>query len=292
MVESRQSGDPPLVDVTYAPQRGHRGLPVEVIDRSSILARDAPRTSNHRQRVGFHLLMVCTAGRGTHVVDFEAIDMSPGACLRVHPGQVQRFVPVPVFDAHVVVWPTDTHPADPTAPPWYPGCGAATSWHLAGEVRSTILSGIEELRVEQGRFDGGARRRALMTSLLHTLLLRLAIEVPDTTPDTGQLPEAYLRLRRRIEQRLHERPSVTQLAQDLGYSARTLDRACRQATGRTAKQVLDERVGLEIRRLLTHTDRPVSQIAVDLGFDDPSNFSKFVRRQLGALPTQVRDRGE
>lgn len=87
-------------------------------------------------------------------------------------------------------------------------------------------------------------------------------------------------------------PSVTELAHDLGYSTRTLDRACRQATGRTARQVLDERVGLEIRRLLTHTDRPVSQIAGDLGFDDSSNFSKFVRRQLGALPTQVRDRGE
>ena len=78
------------------------------------------------------------------------------------------------------------------------------------------------------------------------------------------------------------------MAEDLGYSTRTLDRACQRATGRTAKQVVDERISLEVRRLLTHTDLPVARIATDLGFDDASNFTKFVKRQLGLPPSEVR----
>lgn len=44
----------------------------------------------------------------------------------------------------------------------------------------------------------------------------------------------------------YQRPNMIELAQELGYSSRTIDRACRQVTGRTAKQVLDERVAFEV----------------------------------------------
>ena len=97
-------------------------------------------------------------------------------------------------------------------------------------------------------------------------------------------------LRQLLEERLTSHPSVVSLAAELGYSTRTLDRACQAAAGRTAKQLLDERISLEVRRLLTHTTRPISQIGAELGFDDPSNFSKFVRRQLGSSPRDVRQR--
>jgi len=233
--------------------------------------------------------MVCVEGHGSHVVDFDQVELSPGTCLRIHPGQVQRFVPDPVFDAHMVVWPDDAAPADPVAPAWYPGSDVATSWHLEGESFTQVLHSIDDLRDEQGRFDGSPQMIALLQSLLRTLVLRLAVHAPVSDPETGRLPDLYVDLRQLIEQRLYQRPTVVELAHDLGYSTRTVDRACQEATGQTAKQVLDERTTLEIRRLLTHTDRPLVNIAADFSFQDPSNFSKFVRRHLGDLPTMIRD---
>lgn len=153
-----------------------------------------------------------------------------------------------------------------------------------------ILSSVEEFRYEQDRFDGSPRRVALLQALLSTLLLRIATEIPESTPDAGRLPQPYLDFRTFIERRLHERPAVVDIARELGYSSRTLDRACQQVTGKTAKQVADERVALEIRRLLTHTHESISRIGADFGFFDPSNFSKFVRRHLGGLPGEIRER--
>lgn len=293
MVETRHHADPEadVVEIGYAPPRRHRSLPVEVIDRSSILARlSGVELAERRERVGFHLLIVCTSGHGSHIVDFQSVKVSAGTCLRVYPGQVQQYVPDPAFEAHTVVWPTTAHPVDPQAPPWFPGCGAETCWRPDDELFGRILRSVEEMRYEQDRFDGSPRKVGLLHALMSTLLLRIATEIPESAPDAGRLPQPYLDFRASIEKRLHERPAVSDVARNLGYSSRTLDRACQQVSGKTAKQVRDERVALEIRRLLTHTDQSIARIGVDFGFFDPSNFSKFVKRHLGGLPGEIRER--
>lgn len=288
MVESRHLADQAPLEVGYAPQQRHRSLPVEVVDRQELLARIAGRELASRQRTGFHQLIVCTGGHGTHHVDFEPIELAAGSLLRIHPGQVQRFEPDSVLEAHMVIWPIESHHADPLAPTWYPGSDVPTRWHLDDELFAKVLGWVDELRDEQAHFDGGQRRIGLMQALLCSLLLRLAIEVPESAPSASRLPTPYLAFRELIEQRIYERPTVVELAHQLGYSSRTLDRACREGSGQTAKQVLDGRVALEVRRLLTHTDRPVASIGVDFGFNDPSNFSKFVKRHLGRLPGELR----
>ena len=104
------------------------------------------------------------------------------------------------------------------------------------------------------------------------------------------MPQTYLRYREYIEQHFHHRPTVGSCAKELGYSTRTLDRACQVAVGRSAKTVLDERVAIEIKRLLTLTDAPINRIAAAFEFDDPSSFAKYVHRHLGDSPTQIRSK--
>lgn len=50
------------------------------------------------------------------------------------------------------------------------------------------------------------------------------------------------------------------------------------------------RIALEAKRLLVHTSLTVALIADELGFDDPSNFVKFFRREVGCAPIEVRAR--
>lgn len=286
MVISRHQQDQAPVEVEFAPHGAHRLLPLEVLLRSELLQRTSELA--HRQRVGFHQLIVCTEGQGTHWVDFEPHPISPGTVLRTHPGQVQSFVTEPSFEAQMVIWPFESHPATPGGSLWYPGGTIPTRWHLDNATLLKVLGWIDELRLEQQRFVGSAAHTRLMAVLLHALLIRLAIEIPDSEPDVSHLPRPYLAFRGLVEQRLHDRPSVAIIAHDLGYSTRTLDRACDLAAGRTAKQLLDERIALEIRRLLTHTTRPIASIGFEFGFKDPSNFSKFVKANLGAPPGQIR----
>ena len=49
----------------------------------------------------------------------------------------------------------------------------------------------------------------------------------------------------------------------------------------SAKEFIDARVVLEAKRRLVHELTPVTLIARDLGFDDPSNFSKYFSQRVG-----------
>ena len=78
------------------------------------------------------------------------------------------------------------------------------------------------------------------------------------------------------------------VAARLGYSPRTLTRACLAATGRSAKQVIDDRVTLEAMRLLAVTDDPIADIGRRLGFPEPTNFGRFFARETGQSPGNFR----
>jgi AraC-like DNA-binding protein len=54
----------------------------------------------------------------------------------------------------------------------------------------------------------------------------------------------------------------------LTYSPRTLSRATHETAGRSAKQFIDDRVVLEVKRLLAHTDMTATECARRTGFDD------------------------
>ena len=59
-------------------------------------------------------------------------------------------------------------------------------------------------------------------------------------------------------------------------------------TGRTAKQVVDDRVALEARRLLACTAMSVAEVGRYLGFPEPTNFGRFFHREVGMSPGQFR----
>ena len=107
------------------------------------------------------------------------------------------------------------------------------------------------------------------------------------TVDT-RLPEVYVAFRNAIETDLTHRHDVVDYAHHLGYFARTITRACQQATGQTAKRVLTDRLVLEAKRLLVHTDNTAATISRQLGFSEPTNFAKFFTRNTNNSPTTFR----
>lgn len=288
MIRYRQHSLDPPVPVDFKPNAPHTDVPYEVLDRSLVLAKKSASDYQLRQRPDFHQLLVCTNGEGTHIVDFESVNLRRGTLLRIHPGQVQSFVPDQQLDATMLIWPAGTQGGSLEATPWYPGSNAPTNWNLDDELLTRAKRWLEELREEQAKFDGTPARTDLLRTLMHSFLLRLATELPPSEPTPSQLPKPYIDLCIAVEAELYNRPAVSTLATQIGYSTRTLDRACDFAVGKTAKRVLDERIALEVRRLLTHTDRSVASIGLEFGFADASNFSKFVKRHLGELPTSLR----
>jgi len=68
-----------------------------------------------------------------------------------------------------------------------------------------------------------------------------------------------------------------------------LTSATASTVGTSAKGFIDERVMLEAKRRLAHSDEPAVRIAAHLGFSSATNFSKYFQSLAGQSPIQFRN---
>jgi AraC-like DNA-binding protein len=82
-------------------------------------------------------------------------------------------------------------------------------------------------------------------------------------------------------------PALERLAQELDLSPRTLIRRLK-AKGYRYRDLVDELRAERASWRLIHTDTPIEEIAVALGYADPSNFSRTFQRWRGQRPSEYR----
>lgn len=274
-----QIGQDPIRPVDFDSQL-HPDLPVEVIDRHQLLGRVDRTYFAAPQRPSFYVFVLMRSSSGSHTVDFTEIAARPGRLIQIRPGQVQVWNVQDDFSATVVV----SQPVTSFASAWFPGNSPYCD--LDPSSATTAESLIDVLRHQQSRFNGDRATARLMNAVFQAL-----VALFDQAQGDGydpNLSEVYVAYRTAIETDLTHRHDVIDYARSLGYSARTITRACERATGQTAKQILTDRLVLEAKRMLAHTDAPAASISTQLGFSEPTNFTKFFQRNAGLTPSAFR----
>ena len=77
-------------------------------------------------------------------------------------------------------------------------------------------------------------------------------------------------------------------ARELGITTTHLNNLCREVTKKSALEIVHERIMLEAKRRLIYATVSVSEMAYDLGFNDPGYFSRFFKRNAGISPYAYR----
>ena len=263
----------------------------EIIDLATLheRRRRRGRRPDLVHRVDFHTLTLITEGSGEHAIDFVTYPCRPGTLLWVRPGQVQSYVrPGTANGTHLLftpAFPPHSSSADRLVNEWY----GSACWQLGTRPAYAVLSTLlGQLRAEYDRPEQTVSAEILQL-LLATVLLQIdRLPHPEGSGDPHAGGEVYTRFRAELERSYATTRRAADYAHSLGYTVKTLTRACMAATGQPVKHVIDGRVALEGRRLLAHTDEPVATIARRLGFPEPTNFGKFFARHTGVTPGAFR----
>ncbi|MBF6213106.1 helix-turn-helix transcriptional regulator [Nocardia puris] len=287
MADTRKARPPGVIDVGFAAPPG-RPRGVEVITLRELRERAHPRQLSAPQRLSFHLLVAVSEGAVAHVVDFETHRLVPGTWLWVRPEQVHQWGDVSAAEGVAVLFePEFPDPATVSAAELDDRFAAALFRPEPAEhtLLRTTAPLLASSAAAPGPLPGDAHAMALR-GLLAALLLRLRFAAP--TRAEGEPNDTFRRFRDAVEAGFRHSHRVADYAHRLGYSPRTLSRATAAATGVSAKEFIDRRVLLEAKRVLAHTDRTSAQVATALGFDSPTNFTKFFRHRTGRTPIAFR----
>jgi AraC family transcriptional activator of pobA len=129
--------------------------------------------------------------------------------------------------------------------------------------------------------------------LARAIVWRLAQARADSGRAEGTRGRRYQALFSRflllVEEHFLDRWPLERYARALGLSCQRLNRLARTENGRSALEIVHERLTREACRRLHYIAAPAETLARELGFEDPTYFTKFFKRRTGLTPHRWRE---
>ena len=284
-----------LERVAYMPPPAYQ-LDVEILSARDFRQRVTEKRFRQAHQISFYVLMLVESGRCQPVVDYTTLTCKRGMLVLVRPNQAFVFDLSPGWEGWIAIFRPDYLASSVS--------DQGTDFFLGEEIQELpvctvlsepsrqIISSMLKLMREDSRGSGSHLLiNALLRSQLKSLILRLLMssEKADISEIGSRLSTRFKRFRLLVEKKYTAEHKLSFYAEQLGCTVKSLSRATHAITGNSAKEYLAARINLEAKRLLTHTQMPISMISHYLGFDEPTNFVKFFRRSSSVAPSEFRN---
>ena len=129
----------------------------------------------------------------------------------------------------------------------------------------------------------GEMLRVLLKRLLIKSVRLLKNRIVDPTLEQPKL-DIIRQFNLLVEAHFKEKHKVSEYADLLHKSPKTLSNLFSKFNNKTPLQVINDRIILEAKKLLLLSERSSKEIAFGLGFSEASHFSKFFKNHAGVSP--------
>ncbi len=98
----------------------------------------------------------------------------------------------------------------------------------------------------------------------------------------------FLELQNLVEKECFNHKKVSYYAKEIGVTTKTLNNVTQSILHKTAKTFINEIVIVQSKRLIINSQDSLTEIAYQVGFDDPTNFFKYFRKYTDQSPSEFR----
>lgn len=101
--------------------------------------------------------------------------------------------------------------------------------------------------------------------------------------DTGKI-KIFQKFISLVEENFTKTRNAAIYAKELAITYKHLNVTCKLLVNKTAKSIIDDYIILQAKRNLINSNLKSSELAYKLGFEDPTNFSKYFKKSTGLTP--------
>lgn len=245
--------------------------------------------AQHLHRHNFNEVLVFTGGTARHDIDFTTHEATAGSVHFVASENVHMLVRDADATGYTFMFTDDMLP--PELAERLPFLQALPVVALdAGQL--AVVNNMAAI-IRQEHAAQGDMYEQLIRAQMHALLTYL-LRVYNAGPRAVQeaMPQHIIAFRQLLKKHYKEHLSIEQYAARLNISVKHLIDVCRKHTGKTPLQHVKEHMVTEAKRLLYNTGMSVKEIAYELNFDEPANFSKYFKAVTGYTPVDYRNAGK
>ncbi len=241
-------------------------------------------TESHRH--SYYEIFLFAKGGGMHEIDFGAHHISDRSIHFVSPGQVHKVRREPDSYGSILLFSRDFY-----------HFGAKADLSLFEyPFLNTHAQGSPVVNLEEKQFDellslsramgeeknvGDSLGKEVIRTYLHIFLLKCKQYAEKS--DLKALDESqqhFHKLKHLLEECYRHQHLPSYYADELSVSSKKLNEICKAHTGSTVNNMIKDRIILEAKRLLLHSEYSIKEISYFLGFDDPAYFNRFFRKNM------------
>jgi AraC family transcriptional activator of pobA len=242
----------------------------------------------------FYLLLLFTQGSGTHTIDFRTYPVGPGTAFFLDPGQVHAWQLSADSAGYVIFFSPEFYllgfPEKKLFSFPFFGFSRHQPFLQLNETETAAIVTIIKT-IEKEKAVRAWKQEDVLRNYLDILLIRLSriyLKAPALEGTASANFSVLRQLENLIDRHFREHQPVSFYADHLHLTQKQLNDLSRHALKKTTADLIRDRLVLEARRLLIHSDQNITQIAAALGYFDNSYFSRFFKKHTGQSPEQFR----
>jgi AraC family transcriptional regulator, transcriptional activator of pobA len=242
-------------------------------------------------RHDFYFVLFIKNGNGEHEIDFVKYAVKDFSVFFIRPGQVHQLKLQKDSSGFMIQFTSDFY-----VPKEVPAL------QVLRKVSNKNYCQISETRIEQiylllnSIFQEFTQKQERHIEVIKSYLNILFISIARQSPHPHKIPnEAKLYDQERLEElqdllekNIHTKRQVNDYAEMLSMTPYQLNAITKASLKKTVSELINEYIILEAKRMLIGTVNQVNQVADTLGYDDPSYFIRFFKKQTGLTPESFR----
>ncbi|MBN8701857.1 MAG: helix-turn-helix domain-containing protein [Bacteroidetes bacterium] len=271
-----------------------QSIPFNCIELKEKSAYDT--TEHHRH--SYYEVFLFSKGSGKHTIDFNEYEIKPYSVHFVSPGQIHLVNRSLNSAGFVFLFSREFYQLEHTNTdslfelPFFNNTSGVPILQLNAVVFAEFIATLNQIIAENNSTNQD--KESIIRAYLNILFIKLKrIYESETIHINTALrhkSELVKKLRILIEKFFitHHKPS--QYADLLNISTGYLNELTNEVVGKSSTELINERIVLEAKRILFHSDKTVSEIATELNYEDPAYFTRFFKSNTGLSPLEYREK--
>jgi AraC family transcriptional regulator, transcriptional activator of pobA len=248
-------------------------------------------------RHNYYTVLWSQNNSGKHIIDYKEYGMHANEVFFVKPGQVHQVLHNADAKGIVILFTCDFMEKN------YINNNFITNLGLFVDIEESPPIKVNKKSAERLQNLTTLMQEAILTdeefrfdsigAYLKLFLIECNKFAPSLDSDNTQTIQSAKSILRRFKELLDQNfikmRKVNEYAEELSISPDYLNSVIKSGVGKTAKELIQQRIILESKRFGIHTQMSTKEIAYQLGFDDPSHFSRFFKNSEGISFAQFRE---
>ena len=267
----------------------------EIVDLEEVYVRHKSKMTVPHRTDFYHILLL-KGGVNRHFVDFKTIDIQSFTILFINKDAVHAFDHTDHIEGKGIVFLDSFFCSNEQDVQFLNNCVCFNNFRTISRLNvQGDCPGLKDtfaMLYNAFKMPPEAHHAAYLRNLLHNFLI-LSERMLRQQEDFEALPtgidmDYYMAFRNLLNEHFKTQKAVAFYAAALNITENRLYHAAQHITGKSPKQIINDRLALEAQRLLVNSAMPVKEISFELGFGEPTNFNQFFKKNTGVTPKEWR----